>query len=135
MSQTTPHLPMLEGKALVDFVAKNEASMTQNELAREAGYTREAKNGKTHVLRQLFVRNYLLATQGTALGMGRSSGNSARYVTTVHANGIALVGKTYIEKFGLEPGDKLKIQLDDDCIRLMPCAADEESDEEACAVA
>lgn len=116
--------PMLEGQELVQFVAANEHKMSQTELARAAGYTREAANGKIHVLRQAFVRNYL-AAQGMSLGLGRAPGNSARYITTVHANGIALVGKTYTEKFGLEPGDKLRIQLDDDCIRLYPATPEE----------
>lgn len=131
--------PMLEGQELLDFVAANERTMSQTEMAKEAGYTRVAASGKTHVLRQQFVRNFL-AAKGLSLGLGRAPGNTARFLTTVHANGIALVGKTYTERFGLEPGDKLRIQLDDDGIKLIPAtpeeiAAAEAADSEACEVA
>lgn len=126
-SKSKPETNYLMGKELVDFVAANGATMTQVQLAKAAGYVRQAKNGKMHTLKQLFLRNWL-AAKGEKLGAGRASGNTARFITTVHANGIALVGKTYIDQFGLEPGDKLRIQLDDDCIRLYPAPADADAD-------
>jgi bifunctional DNA-binding transcriptional regulator/antitoxin component of YhaV-PrlF toxin-antitoxin module len=44
-------------------------------------------------------------------------------MTTVHRNGVILVGKTYSEKFGVEPGDELQIVIEDDAIRLVPQSA------------
>ena len=53
----------------------------------------------------------------------RSPGKTAQFETTVHRSGIVLVGKTYVEKFGLKAGDSLDIVLDDEFIKLVPKAA------------
>jgi bifunctional DNA-binding transcriptional regulator/antitoxin component of YhaV-PrlF toxin-antitoxin module len=75
------------------------------------------------------------------LKSGAKPGKTAKYLTTVHSTGGVLLGKTYVEQFGMEPGDKLRIAVDDDCIRLMPAPvepvtiSDTSASTEACSVA
>jgi bifunctional DNA-binding transcriptional regulator/antitoxin component of YhaV-PrlF toxin-antitoxin module len=61
---------------------------------------------------------------GVNIQTGRAAGKTAQFETTVHRSGIVLVGKTYVEKFGLKAGDSLDIVLDDEFIKLVPKAAD-----------
>ena len=109
---------MLVGKELIDFVHANE-SLNQMELAEGAGYTRTTKSGKEQVLVKHFY-NALLAAQGMAIPVGKSPGKTAKYETTVHRSGVILLGKTYSQKFGLNPGDGLDIVIEEDSIRLVP---------------
>lgn len=115
-----PLIHMLVGNELIDFVRQND-TLGRKDLAAAAGYVRTTKTGKTQVLLQQFT-NALLSAKGTPLQMGKAPGKSAKYLTTVHSNGVVLIGKTYIEKFGLNPGDELDIHLDEDAIRLIPAA-------------
>ena len=56
-------------------------------------------------------------------------------MTTVHRTGILLVGRTYVKQFRVEPGDKLNIVVDEDCIRLVPAPIETQStNSEACSV-
>lgn len=111
---------MLEGQELIDFVRENEnRKLPETDLAREAGYVRVTKTGKEQVLSKKFY-NALLAAKGMEISIGRAPGKVAQYYTHVHASGVVLLGKTYSEEFGLNPGDELKIIIDDDCIRLVP---------------
>lgn len=109
---------MLVGKDLIDFVTEN-ASMSHKELAEHAGYVRTTKTGKDQVMTKAFT-NALLAAQGLPIQVGKAPGKVARYQTTVHATGVVLVGRVYVEKFGLQAGDLLNISLEDDGIRLTP---------------
>jgi len=108
--------------------------MNQAELARGAGYTRVVDGGKTQVLTQAFSTAVLRAT-GVNIRVGRAPGKTAQFETTVHRSGIVLVGKTYVEKFGLKAGDSLDIVLDDEFIKLVPKAADSTAPAAAPAVA
>jgi hypothetical protein len=110
--------PMLVGKALLDLV-KDQENKTQTELAREAGYVRQTKAGKEQVLVKNFY-NALLKAKGVIITVGKTPGKTAAYHTTVHRSGVILLGKTYSEKFRLQPGDELEILIDDDSIRLVP---------------
>ncbi|NBT76464.1 MAG: AbrB family transcriptional regulator [Betaproteobacteria bacterium] len=111
-------LPMLVGKDLLELVKTNE-DMNQTELARTAGYLRTTKNGKEQVLVKQFY-NALLRAQGVSIAVGKAPGKVARYQTTVHRNGVILLGKTYSQRFNLQPGDELEISIEDDAIRLSP---------------
>lgn len=109
---------MLTGSSLIDFVRKNEG-LNQMELARGAGYVRITRTGREQVLVKQFY-NALLAAKGMPISVGRTPGKSALFETTVHKSGVILLGKTYSEKFGLEPGDTLQICIEDECIKLVP---------------
>lgn len=117
-------IPMLVGAELIEFVKENDTK-SQKELAEYAGYVRTTKTGKTQVLTKSFI-NALLSAKGMPLQVGKAPGKVAKYQTTVHANGVVLIGKTYIDKFGLNPGDELDILIEDDCIRLVPMPYEEE---------
>jgi hypothetical protein len=109
---------MLTGAALISFVKENE-DMNQMELARGAGYVRTTKTGRDQVLVKKFY-NELLAAKGMPIAIGKTPGKSALYETSVHKSGVILLGKTYSEKFGLKPGDGLRIDVEDECIKLVP---------------
>lgn len=109
---------MLVGQELISFVQANE-SLNQMELAQGAGYVRTTKTGKEQVLVKQFY-NALLAAKGMPISVGKTPGKTAQYETTVHRNGVILLGKTYSEKFGLKPGDALQILVEDEAIRLVP---------------
>lgn len=113
---------MLVGKELLAFVKENEDTMNQAELARGAGYTRVTEDGKTQVLVKTF-QDALLRSTGVNIRPGRAPGKTAQFETTVHRSGIILVGKVYVEKFGLKAGNSLAIVLEDDAIKLVPQAA------------
>ena len=109
---------MLSGEELLSYVQRNER-LNQQELAEGAGYTRVTKTGRRQVLVKQFY-NALLAAQGMDIPVGKSPGKVAAFETTVHRSGVILLGKTYSQKFGLEPGDTLEIEIDGDAIRLVP---------------
>ena len=137
--ECTVFQPMLTGQELLSFVEANE-DMDQYETARAAGYSRTTEKGAERVLINKFLKA-LLKAQGLTLKSASKPGKTAKYMTTVHRTGVVLLGKTYVEQFGIEPGDKLNIFVDDDCIRLMPAPVDPEAvpsaaeATEACAVA
>lgn len=120
-------IPMLTGQELLAFVKAN-GEMDQSELAREAGYTRVADSGKERVMAKQFCEA-LLEAKGVAIKTWRRPGKAAQFETTVHKNGVVLIGKTYTQKFGVEAGDVLDILIDEDAIRLVP-----QGSEPACAV-
>ena len=109
---------MLTGQELVAFV-KAHGDMDQSELAREAGYMRVADSGKERIMAKQFCEA-LLEAKGVAIKVGRRPGKAAQFETTVHKTGVILIGKTYSQKFGVEPGDVLDIVITEDAIRLVP---------------
>jgi hypothetical protein len=109
---------MLTGQELVAFVKAN-GDMDQSELAREAGYMRVADSGKERIMAKQFCEA-LLEAKGVAIKVGRRPGKAAQFETTVHKTGVILIGKTYSQKFGVEPGDVLDIVITEDAIRLVP---------------
>lgn len=123
---------MLVGEELLDFVESNP-NLDEHALAQGAGYIRETKTGKTLVLVKKFT-SALLASKGLQLGtpVTKSRGKSALYLTTVHKSGVILLGRTYSEAYGLEPGTKLGIEFLDDGIKLVinPEIPAEEAEEE-----
>ncbi|MGA0848134.1 MAG: AbrB/MazE/SpoVT family DNA-binding domain-containing protein [Pontimonas sp.] len=93
--------------------------MNQMELARGAGYVRVTKSGREQVLVKKFY-NELLAAKGMPIAVGKTPGKAALYETSVHKSGVILLGKTYSEQFGLKAGDVLRIEIEDECIKLVP---------------
>jgi hypothetical protein len=112
---------MLTGQELLSFVKAN-ADMDQAELAREAGYVKTTDKGTERLLINK-LHEALLDAKGVKLKTSKKPGKTAQFMTTVHRTGVILVGKTYSEKFGVEPGDELKIVIEDDAIRLVPQTA------------
>ncbi len=110
--------PMLTGAELIAFVKTND-EMNQMELARGAGYVRVTKSGREQVLVKKFY-NELLAAKGMPIAVGKTPGKSALFETSVHKSGVILLGKTYSEEFGLKYGDVLRIEIEDECIKLVP---------------
>jgi ABC-type lipoprotein release transport system permease subunit len=109
---------MLTGQELLSLVKAN-ADMDQAELAREAGYVKLNDKGNERLLITQF-HSALLEAKGVKLKTNKKPGKTAKFMTTVHRNGVILVGKTYSEKFGIEPGDELQIVIEEDSIRLVP---------------
>lgn len=110
---------MLSGPELLQFVQANP-ELSQRQLAKQAGYVRvSSKTDKEQILEKQFYQA-LLRANGMELKPGQAQGKSARYETTVHRSGVVLVGKTYVKRFGLQPGDELEIRLEDEAIRLVP---------------
>jgi hypothetical protein len=114
-------LSMLTGQELLSLVKAN-GDMDQAELAREAGYVKVNAKGNERLLITQF-HSALLVAKGVKLKTSKKPGKTAQYTTTVHRNGCVLVGKTYTEQFGVEPGDPLKIVIEEDSIRLVPRSA------------
>lgn len=108
---------MLTGSTLLSFVKEND-TLNQQELAAKAGYTRTTKTGRQQILVKQFY-NALLSAQGYEIPVGKAPGKVAAYETTVHRSGVILLGKTYSQRFGLEPGDVLDIVMEDDAIKLV----------------
>lgn len=117
---------MLTGQELLSFVKAN-ADMETNELARESGYVKTTDKGTERLLINKF-HEALLAAKGLKLKANKKPGKAARFMTTVHRTGVILVGKTYSEKFGVEPGDELQIVIEDDAIRLVPQASSKKAE-------
>lgn len=111
---------MLSGNELIAFVKEN-ADMEQTELARAAGFVSVTATGKERVMAKQFCEA-LLQAKGVSIKSAKKPGKSAQYTTTVHKTGVILVGKTYVEKFGVEVGDELDIVIERDCIQLRPKA-------------
>ena len=109
---------MLTGQELLSFVKANP-EMDQAQIARGAGYVRTTDKGVERLLTTK-LHHALLEAQGVKLTTARKPGKSAQFVTTVHRTGVILIGRTYSEKFGVEPGDELQIVIEDDSIRLVP---------------
>lgn len=111
---------MLSGTQLIEFVQDN-SDMEQTELARAAGFIHVTAKGKERVLTKQFCEA-LLRAKGLLIKSSKKPGKVARYTTSVHKTGVILIGKTYVEKFGIEIGDVLDIVIERDSIRLMPKA-------------
>lgn len=110
---------MLQGKDLIEFVKENP-ELNRTQLARKAGYVTTTPEGKKKVLVQQFY-DAVLEAQGLPIKNGHpgiGSGKNAQYLTTVHKSGILLVGKSYTNEFGAEPGDVFGIEIREDGIWL-----------------
>ena len=124
---------MLTGQSLLSFVEANP-ELDEYEAARATGYVNTTGKGAERVLINKFLQA-LLKAQGLTLKSASKPGKTAKYMTTVHRTGILLVGRTYVKQFGVEPGDKLNIVVDEDCIRLVPAPIETQStNSEACSV-
>lgn len=107
----------LEGQALLAYVDDN-IELSKAALAKGSGYFRQIPKDdapgefRTQVLVEQFY-DALLAAQGINLKKRASAGKSVAYQTSVHNNGVALIGKNYIEEMKCFPGDTLNIVVED----------------------
>lgn len=102
----------LTGKALLQKV-KELTNLSPREKARRCGYQTVGKNSQARVNLADFYEA-LLAARGISLGKegdkdGR--GREPTYRVSVHKNGQIVIGSTYTEKMGLQPGDEFEIKL------------------------
>ena len=106
-NQGTP----LTGKALLQKV-KELSHLPRRETARHCGYY-STKSGQTRVNLTDFY-DALLVAKGVPLdpeGMKDGRGREATYRVTVHRNGQIVIGSTYTQEMGLEPGEEFEIKL------------------------
>jgi hypothetical protein len=116
----------LEGQALLAYVDDN-IELSKAALAKGSGYYRQIPKDdapgefRTQVLVEQFY-DALLAAQGINLKKRASAGKSVAYQTSVHNNGVALIGKNYIEEMKCYPGDTLNIVVEDGKLTLSVAA-------------
>jgi len=124
----------LTGKALLQKV-KELAHLPRRETAKRCGYYTETKNGQTRVNLTDFY-DAVLAAKGVPLdpeGAKDGRGREPTYRVSVHKNGQIVIGSTYTQAMGLEPGDEFEIKLGYKHIHLKQLDSDREdaSDAEA----
>jgi hypothetical protein len=99
---TTEPTEALTGQALLDHVNTLGEGVSRDDLIRQAGYIKTAKDGTTRLMYAMFMEA-LLEAQGTKLGVKSTASNSGSrmghplsYATKVHFNGNIMVGKAYV---------------------------------------
>ncbi|HAX86779.1 MAG TPA: AbrB family transcriptional regulator [Cyanobacteria bacterium UBA11370] len=105
---TTP----LTGKALLQKV-KELAHLPRRETAKRCGYYTVTKNDQTRVNLTDFY-DAVLAAKGVPLdpeGAKDGRGREPTYRVSVHKNGQIVIGATYTQAMGLQPGDEFEIKL------------------------
>ena len=119
---------MLRGDSLLERIDQVNG-MSRSELVRACGYVTRSEDGREH-LRFTEFYEAILEAKGVRLPGRRSrlqaqrhaQGRHLSFNTHVHFNGNLMVGRAYVEKMHLQPGDRLRIQLDGAGIRLTPLA-------------
>jgi hypothetical protein len=119
----------LTGKALLARVKENNG-LAKRELAKECGYYSVSKDGETRVNLAEFY-DALLTAKGIQLEPEKGKdgrGREASYSATVHKNGQIVIGSSYTEEMGLQPGDEFKIKLGYKHIHLVKLDAEGNED-------
>ena len=124
---TAPKTPeKLEGEKLLAYVDDN-IELSKSALAKGAGYLRFIPKDdapgefRTQVLVELFY-DALLSARGINLKKRVTAGKAVAYQTSVHTNGVALIGKNYVEEMKCYPGDTLNIVVEDGKLTLTVAA-------------
>lgn len=102
----------LTGKALLQKV-KELAHLPRRETAKRCGYYTVTKNDQTRVNLTDFY-DAVLAAKGVPLdpeGTKDGRGREPTYRVSVHKNGQIVIGATYTQAMGLQPGDEFEIKL------------------------
>ena len=124
---TTP----LTGKALLQKV-KELAHLPRRETAKRCGYYTVTKNDQTRVNLTDFY-DAVLAAKGVPLdpeGAKDGRGREPTYRVSVHKNGQIVIGATYTQAMGLQPGDEFEIKLGYKHIHLKQVDVDPSKSEE-----
>ncbi|MGF1535015.1 MAG: AbrB family transcriptional regulator [Elainellaceae cyanobacterium] len=119
---TTP----LTGKALLQKV-KELSHLSRREKARLCGYYTIGKDDQVRVNLSDFTEAILTAS-GVPVGIDAAKdgrGREPTYRVSVHKNGQIVIGSTYTEKMGLEPGDEFEIKLGYKHIQLIKLESSE----------
>ncbi|MGD2180705.1 AbrB family transcriptional regulator [Lusitaniella coriacea] len=127
-SPTTP----LTGKALLQKV-KELANLPRRETAKRCGYYTVTKDNQTRVNLTDFY-DAVLAAKGIPLdpeGVKDGRGREPTYRVSVHKNGQIVIGSTYTQEMGLQPGDEFEIKLGYKHIHLKQLDDDKEDSVEA----
>uniref|UniRef100_A0ACD5H2R2 AbrB family transcriptional regulator n=1 Tax=Desertifilum tharense IPPAS B-1220 TaxID=1781255 RepID=A0ACD5H2R2_9CYAN len=125
---TTP----LTGKALLQKV-KELSHLPRRETAKRRGYYTTTKNDQMRVNLTDFY-DAVLAAKGVPLnpeGTKDGRGREPTYRVSVHKNGQIVIGATYTQAMGLQPGDEFEIKLGYKHIHLIQVDSDKSSDGEA----
>jgi hypothetical protein len=126
--QTTP----LKGRALLQKV-KELSHLPRRETAKQCGYYNQTKTGQTRVNLTEFY-DAVLEAKGVPLdpdGGKDGRGREPTYRVSVHKNGQIVIGSTYTQAMGLEPGEEFEIKLGYKHIRLVHIEEPMDSLEEA----
>lgn len=117
----------LTGKALLQKV-KELNHLPRRETAKRCGYYTVTKNDQTRVNLTDFY-DALLAAKGVPLdpdGVKDGRGREPTYRVSVHKNGQIVIGSTYTQAMGLQPGDEFEIKLGYKHIHLKQLDMDKE---------
>jgi hypothetical protein len=126
---TEPATAPLTGKALLQKI-KDLSHLPRREKARLCGYYTDGKDDQVRVNLSEFMEAVLSAT-GTPIGIDSSKdgrGREPTYRVSVHKNGQIVIGSTYTEKMGLQPGDEFEIKLGYKHIQLVKLDIEEEDE-------
>jgi hypothetical protein len=95
---------MLVGQELLAKVRELK-DLNKSDLVRECGYV---KNDKL-----CFTQFYeaLLEAKGVELTKPAKRGRALTYKTKVQFNGKLMVGESYVQEMGFQPGDEFEIKL------------------------
>ena len=112
----------LTGSELLErFTELKKIGLPKAELAQACGYVTPREDGRARVNFTSFYEA-LLEAKGFAIGnaSATSKGKQPSGRTHVHFNGNLMVGKNYVARMGLKPGDELQIKLTKTGIHLIP---------------
>ena len=117
---------MLRGEELLDKLHQLRGS-SRSQLVRACGYVSQAPDGRMHLQFTSFYEAILEAkgihlnrSAPSLLSRRSSKGRHLSFNTHVHFNGNLMVGRPYLEKLDLRPGDKFRIHLNGREIHLIP---------------
>ncbi|NJM98352.1 MAG: AbrB family transcriptional regulator [Phormidesmis sp. RL_2_1] len=120
----------LKGKALLQKF--NElAHLSKRERAQGCGYYTVTKDNQIRANLAEFMKA-LLEARGVSLdpeGVKDGRGREPTYRVSVHKNGQIVIGSTYTQEMGLNPGDEFEIKLGYKHIRLVQLDGVTEEDE------
>ena len=121
----------LTGKALLQKV-KESTHLPRRETAKVCGYYSTSKEGQIRVNLTDFY-DAVLAAKGVPLDSSSSKdgrGREPTFKVSVHKNGQIVIGSTYTEQMGLEPGDEFVIKLGYKHIQLKQIGEGDEFEDE-----
>ncbi len=110
----------LKGKALLQKFDEL-ANLSKRERAQGCGYYTLTKENQVRANLADFY-NALLEARGISLspeGAKDGRGREPTYRVSVHKNGQIVIGATYTQEMGLQPGDEFEIKLGYKHIRLI----------------
>ena len=134
MTATSSSPSALVGAELLAKV-KELGDCSKSDLVRACGYVSTKKGGSERLNFTAFYEA-LLNAKGIDVANGTvdaaKPGRKLSFKTKVQFNGNLMVGKSYTEMFGFNPGDEFEIKINRKQIRLVPTnttSTDEDSND------